>query len=186
MVNVVRPEAFGANRRDLEPVLRERLGRPATRNRFVNIFARKIEETNIDDPTADEHTDTMIGTVTINLVTRLWKGEEVPLASIYCTIPTDSDETWYAIRDIFRTARLGTDITGHPTPYTDPMKCATCHGVDHDTAMCKFPKGTGTKPPKSDARHDDGCAAILHILLLLERRAWSICAMSRARDVTIH
>ena len=155
MINVVRPEAFGANERDLNPVVRERMSRTTFRRRLIHIFQREMAKKNKTTPTAEERADAAIASVDIKLVTRTWHGEEIPLASIYCSVPSDEDETWFAVRDTFREARLGTDITGHPTPYADPMKCGTCHGVDHDTAMCKYPQLPDWNGPGGSRNRDD-------------------------------
>ena len=155
MLNFERPEAFGTRKRNPTRIVRERMTRNAIRTRFIQIFRREMEIHGDNDQTAEERADAMIEVTTIKLVTRVYRGEEIPLATVYCAVPTDEEDTWYAIRDAFRTAKLGTDISGHPTPYTKPMKCGICHGVDHDTSMCKFPRAPEWSGPKNDSRSDD-------------------------------
>ena len=155
MANFERPEAYGARRQNPTRIVRKRMTRNAIRAKFVQIFKREMEITKSSEPTAEERADSTIQATTIELTTRFHKGDEIPLASVYCTVPLEREDTWLAVRDAFRTSRLGTDISGHPTLYNKPLKCAICHGIDHDTPMCKFPRTPDWCGPKADPRRDD-------------------------------
>lgn len=154
MVIVSRPKAFGTKGKDLSPVLRDRLSWPIHYNCFRAIFQKELAKVK-RSVTADELTVQMIGTVYVAEKIRHWRGEDIPLAAIYCKVPTTSVETWKAVREVFRKARLGTDITGHPYLYTKPLKCGTCHGVDHDTGMCEFPLCEEWFGPPAGSKNDD-------------------------------
>lgn len=132
-----KPEAFAANGRQLIPTIRDRLFRPTYHDRFVEVFQRE-EQRAETAPTlsANERAGILIQSVTAKEVVRRWKGKNTPLVAIYCDIPTTDEDTWYEVRTLFRTASLGTDITGNPVLYTEPMKCRICRGTDHDTSMC--------------------------------------------------
>ena len=131
MVNFERPEAFGARKQNPTRIVRDRMSRNAIRAKFVQIFKREMELTGSDEPSAEERADDAIRATSIELTTRIHRGEETPLASVYCSVPTERHDTWLAIREAFRTSKLGTDISGHPTPYNKPLKCGICHGIDH-------------------------------------------------------
>lgn len=155
MVIYYRPEALGATGRHLVPVLHERLRRAIHYDRYRDVFQRELKKKKQNDVTAEELTDRMILSVTAKEMIRVRRGTETPLVAIYCDVPTTEEDTWLAVREIFRTARLGTEITGHPTPYTEPLKCGTCHGVDHDTGMCEFPQLEEWFGPTKDSKRRD-------------------------------
>ena len=150
-----RPEAFSARKNNPTHIVRERMTRNTIQAKFIQIFKREMDATGTSEPSAEQHADTTIQATTIELVSRVHRGEDTPLAAVYCAVLTEKENTWYAVRDAFRTSRLGTDISGHPSLYTKPLKCGICHGVDHDTSMCKFPKAPEWSGPKNDQRGDD-------------------------------
>ncbi|EPS94211.1 hypothetical protein FOMPIDRAFT_93939 [Fomitopsis schrenkii] len=81
--------------------------------------------------------------------TRTRAGTSTKLIAVHLEAPVAAGDgkAWLAFRDLFQALRFGTGLTGFPILYTDPMHCATCHGVDHDTAMCKLPNSAGWYGP---------------------------------------
>lgn len=151
-----KPEAFAAHGRQLIPTIRQRLSMTATRDRLITAYQREQQASNVPPAfTAAELADDTIRNVTAEEIVRTRRGEKIPLVAIYFTLPTTKAETWSEIRGILRAARLGTAITGHPILYTDPLKCGTCHSVDHDTGMCSFAKLDEWYGPKRGLRNDD-------------------------------
>ncbi|EPS93000.1 hypothetical protein FOMPIDRAFT_94071 [Fomitopsis schrenkii] len=133
-----KPEAFGETGPQLTNAIRNRLFKPLYYDRLAALFQRDLElpKTPPTDLTPNDLTGILLNSISTKEITRIWKKREIPLVAIYCDVPTADEDTWYAVRAVFRSARLGTAITGQPVLYAEPLKCGTCRGVDHDTKIC--------------------------------------------------
>ncbi|EPT01616.1 hypothetical protein FOMPIDRAFT_1048511 [Fomitopsis schrenkii] len=151
-----KPEAFAESGPALATNIRSRLFKPLYYDRITTIFQRALELPGAaTDLTPNDLAGIMLNSITTREVVRRWKGTDVPLVVIYCDVPTTNENTWHAIRNIFRGARLGTAVTGHPVLYMDPLKCGVCRGVDHDTLMCILPSLRHWFGPRPNGNSDD-------------------------------
>lgn len=156
MAIYAKPEAFGTSGNRLATSIRDRLSRPLYYDRITSVFQRELELPNAPtDLSPNDLAGILLDSITTKEATRTWRKVDTPLVSVYCNVPTTNEDTWYAIRHIFRTARLGTDLSGQPVLYTDPMKCGICRGVEHDTAMCQLPSINKWYGPLNGNKHDD-------------------------------
>lgn len=152
-----KPEAFAESGPHLAHTIRSRLFRPVNYDRITAVFQRELESPDApNDVTPNDLAGILLNSITTKEVTRRWKGTDTPLVVIHCNVPTADEDTWFAIRNIFRTARLGTAITGQPVLYKEPMKCGTCRGVEHDTNMCYLHSLRNWYGPRANGRNDDG------------------------------
>ena len=83
----------------------------------------------------------MVRTLRATTSTRRRGDASTKLVAVHLEAPiSDEDEkAWFAFRDLFRTFRFGTGLSGFPVIYEEPLRCGICHGAEHDTGMCALP-----------------------------------------------
>ena len=73
---------------------------------------------------------------------------EAPRFNVYADsrfIP--DDDMWFNLRKSLANLPYTTLMLGRGTTEISPSTCSICHGVDHPTGMCKFPKMEGWNGP---------------------------------------
>ncbi|KAJ8454092.1 hypothetical protein ONZ51_g13229 [Trametes cubensis] len=78
------------------------------------------------------------------------------IASVDCDSPTRAYEEWRHWRDVAVTLSYETLWHGQGTPWRNPS-CAVCHGADHPTHLCPFPRLPGWSRDSTDPHARTNC-----------------------------